>query len=84
MKVHPLRPKPILPERIVTQCEATSIEWKNWAPHYVNSRRKKIERRGWDENKCNKPATYYFNGEHLCTQHAANKALKMMCEQSED
>lgn len=80
MKVHKLKHPDPTP---AVQCEDICRDWQNWSEHYVESRTKKLNRRGWSLDQCGKPATYFFNGKHLCTQHASMSALKLCIEQSE-
>jgi hypothetical protein len=79
LKVHKLRYQTPIP---AVQCEDICREWQGWSQHYVERRRAKLARLGWKEDHCGKPATYFFNGKHLCTQHASMSALRICIEQS--
>lgn len=64
------------------QCECRSMEWKGYNSWYIEKRRKDIERKGWNEDQCNRVASYVIDGKQYCQQHAGGIALKILLEET--
>jgi len=78
-RLKPLRPVPV----VTPQC-SRKFESTGYAPHYLKRRQTRCDELGWDINCCGKPSSYEIDGELLCTQHAGQKALKILAEQEGD
>lgn len=74
------RVKPIRPAPVVTPQCCVSFDGKMFQKHYLERRSKRCAAMGWNPAKCTKPSSYKIDGNHYCTQHAGQLAIKILLE----
>lgn len=55
---------------------------ENWSEYYIERRKKKADKRGWEVDKCQHDSSHLIAGQYYCPLHAGKVVLKML-EQGE-
>mgnify|MGYP003650392576 CR=1 FL=1 len=72
--------KPKVDPPTTPQC-CRQVDLSPYYEHYIVRRKRRCEKLGYDPTLCTRQSSYTIDGEHLCTEHARQIALKILIQE---